>query len=97
MKQQINEIHRMQQLAGILKENKTKPEVGKEYTWSLDINQGPNAGKILSYDTEYVGDDGYNLIFKVTKIHTPGLDDSLKIGKNTRTGLGAFYRYAKLK
>jgi hypothetical protein len=61
MKQQINEIKRMQRLAGLIKENEYPVEVGKPHpsavtplgrTWydlstgtSVDINENPNHGR----------------------------------------------------
>ena len=67
---------------------------GNVYRYDIEIQQGPMEGEKFTADEEFIGNDGYNLIFKITKIYTPETAKYLgkKIGDTSRTGEGAISR-----
>ena len=73
---------------------------GNVYRYDIEIQQGPMKGEKFTTDEEFIGNDGYNLIFKITKIYTPETAKYLgkKIGDTSRTGEGAISRdYSEIK
>jgi len=73
---------------------------GNVYRYDIEIQQGPMEGEKFTTDEEFIGNDGHNLIFKITKIYTPETAKYLgkKIGDTSRTGEGAISRdYSEIK
>ena len=73
---------------------------GNVYRYDIEIQQGPMEGEKFTADEEFIGNDGHNLIFKITKIYTPETAKYLgkKIGDTSRTGEGAISRdYSEIK
>ena len=73
---------------------------GNIYRYDIEIQQGPMKGEKFTADEEFIGDDGHNLIFKITKIYTPETAKYLgkKVGDRGFTGKGAIpYDYSEIK